>query len=249
MKAFLLLPALACLVLTQCAPSYQGRSWSQIDSRLKELTTGHNADLAARKAGKLSKADFERRTKTRFAELDYLERESQMLADAEDAARARRERLSSLPAINSQPITFRPSGTSRAYPSPSSSSFGGSRNLYNDNDTPSYASRSSRSRSTLYESDLSYSKPLGGGLRATDRYGRSTTLERPLGGGYRTTSDSGYKVDWDQNLGGGYSGRDSRGTTWQTEQTLGGNRRVSGSNGKSYTREQTLGGGYRWVED
>ncbi|MEK7954428.1 hypothetical protein [Luteolibacter soli] len=118
-------------------------------------------------------------------------------------------------------------------------------------EAPSYVSRSrSRGPSTVYESDYSYGKTLGGTYQATNRHtGATTSVERPLGGGYRTSSSSGSSVDWNQNLGGGYTGRDSGGGSWSTGQNLGGQRTVTGSNGRTYTREQTLGGGYKWTSD
>ena len=236
-----LLPAVLSFLMCQCAPT--GGGGSSFDRRMTELEAEHNADIAATKAGTLSKKDFTARVRGRVAELDRMEAEIQRQDRA--AAILAKQRSSDADRYSYASTLGGDSKPRRSrYLLPS-------RRSNVDYDYPSFTSRSRpRGSSSIFESDYGVGKTLGGSYQSTNRItGRSTTLERPLGGGYRTTSSSGYSVDWDQNLGGSYSGRDSRGSSWSTGQNLSGQRTVTGSNGSTYTREQTLGGGYKWTSD
>jgi hypothetical protein len=118
---------------------------------------------------------------------------------------------------------------------------------FGENEPDSYAPQRSKARSgSIYSTDYSVDRTLGGNTRVSDRFGNSSTFDQTLGGSLRSTSNTGRVNTYSQPLGGGYKATSSGGTTYQAEQNLGGGYRMTGSNGTNYQRTQMLGGGYRY---
>ena len=128
-------------------------------------------------------------------------------------------------------------GTGRGFPSYAAG----------ESNSGSYSTPRSRARSgSIYSTDYSVDRTLGGNTRVSDRFGNSSTFDQTLGGSLRSTSNTGQVTTYSQPLGGGYKATTSGGTTYQAEQNLGGGYRVTGSDGSRYQRTQMLGGGYRF---
>ncbi|WAC21836.1 hypothetical protein OVA24_10620 [Luteolibacter sp. SL250] len=106
----------------------------------------------------------------------------------------------------------------------------------------------SKRRNYTLDSDYRTTDLLGGGSRATDRWGNSVTTSQGLDGRPRYTTSSGVTYTNHQTLGGGRVLRGSDGSSYRREQLLNGSYQYKGDDGSVYRREQTLGGGYRYTK-